>query len=116
MGENSRADLPAPPNHIQQTGSVRSRRNELWQYQLDSLLYPVSITIILAGRLAENYTWDVQIIATRIKTAKLPIFQSEENLQDIFEKMMYLVRLENIREVWVQGEKVHSRTIVLNEI
>jgi guanine deaminase len=61
------------------------------------------------GRLAENYTWDVQIIDTRIKTAKLPIFQSEENLQDIFEKIMYLVRPENIREVWIQGEQVHSR-------
>lgn len=59
------------------------------------------------GRLAENFAWDVQIIDTAVATAKLPIF--EEDLQDVFQKIMYLVRSENIIEVWVQGEKVHSR-------
>ncbi|MEF7493003.1 guanine deaminase [Lysinibacillus sphaericus] len=61
------------------------------------------------GRLQENYTWDVQIIDTKIHSAKLPIFDSQEALHDIFQKIMYLVRPENIREVWVQGNKVHSR-------
>lgn len=61
------------------------------------------------GRLAENYTWDVQIIDTKITSAKLPIFNEKEDLKDVFQKIMYLVRPENIREVWVQGEKVHSR-------
>lgn len=61
------------------------------------------------GRLAENYAWDVQIIDTKLATAKLPIFNDEEDLHDVFQKIMYLVRPENIREVWVQGEKVHSR-------
>lgn len=59
------------------------------------------------GRLAENFAWDVQIIDTTVATAKLPIF--EEDLKDVFQKIMYLVRPENIIEVWVQGEKVHSR-------
>ncbi|MDI2588785.1 guanine deaminase [Psychrobacillus sp. NEAU-3TGS] len=61
------------------------------------------------GRLTENYAWDVQIIDTKLATAKLPIFNEEEDLDDVFQKIMYLVRPENIREVWVQGEKVHSR-------
>ncbi|GGA28624.1 guanine deaminase [Psychrobacillus lasiicapitis] len=61
------------------------------------------------GRLAEKYAWDVQIIDTKLATAKLPIFNVEEDLSDVFQKIMYLVRPENIREVWVQGEKVHSR-------
>lgn len=61
------------------------------------------------GRLAENYAWDAQIIDTKLATAKLPIFNDEEDLHDVFQKIMYLVRPENIREVWVQGEKVHSR-------
>lgn len=61
------------------------------------------------GRLQENYTWDVQIIDTKIPTAKLPIFDQKEDLLDIFQKIMYLVRPENIREVWVQGSKVHAR-------
>lgn len=62
------------------------------------------------GRLEENYAWDVQIIDTLLPSARLPIFNSNEDLNDVFQKIMYLVRPENIREVWVQGEKVHSRT------
>ena len=61
------------------------------------------------GRLAENYTWDIQIIDTKIASAKLPIFNEHEDLNDVFQKIMYLTRPENIREVWIQGEKVHSR-------
>ncbi|MCH7323509.1 guanine deaminase [Solibacillus sp. MA9] len=63
------------------------------------------------GRLQENYAWDVQIIDTKIASAKLPIFDANENLTDIFQKIMYLVRPENILEVWVQGNKVHNRTV-----
>ena len=62
------------------------------------------------GRLQENYTWDVQIIDTKAPTAKLPIFSEAEDLDDIFQKILYLVRPDNISEVWVQGEKVHSRS------
>lgn len=61
------------------------------------------------GRLEENYTWDVQIIDTTVPSSKLPIFDKSESLHDIFQKIMYLTRPENIREVWVQGERVHSR-------
>lgn len=61
------------------------------------------------GRIEENYAWDVQIIDTKCPTAKLPIFNENEDLHDVFQKILYLVRPENIREVWVQGEKVHSR-------
>ncbi|MFD5021904.1 guanine deaminase [Paenibacillus sp. NPDC058367] len=61
------------------------------------------------GRILEGYTWDVQIIDTKLPSAKLPIFDGNEDLENVFQKMMYLARPENIREVWVQGEKVHSR-------
>ncbi|MNJ32879.1 guanine deaminase [compost metagenome] len=61
------------------------------------------------GRIEENYAWDVQVIDTKLPSAKLPIFNENENLDDVFQKMMYLIRPEHIREVWVQGEKVHSR-------
>ncbi|GAA0136948.1 guanine deaminase [Paenibacillus sp. YSY-4.3] len=61
------------------------------------------------GRIEENYAWDVQVIDTKLPSAKLPIFNENENLDDVFQKMIYLVRPEHIREVWVQGEKVHSR-------
>ena len=45
-----------------------------------------------------------------IRSARLSIFTENEALDDIFQKIMYLVRPEHIREVWVQGEKVHSRS------
>lgn len=61
------------------------------------------------GRLTENYVWDVQIIDTTVATAKLPIYTENEDLHDVFQKIMYLVRPESICEVWVQGVKVHSR-------
>ncbi|WP_423800928.1 guanine deaminase [Neobacillus sp. SAB-20_R2A] len=61
------------------------------------------------GRLEENYAWDIQIIDTTIETARLPLYDTEEKLHDIFQKILYLARPENIREVWVQGEKVHKR-------
>jgi len=61
------------------------------------------------GRLEEGYAWDVQVIDTTVFSAKLPIYDKNEPLQDSFQKIMYLARPENIREVWVQGEKVHMR-------
>ncbi|MEC0090232.1 guanine deaminase [Paenibacillus macquariensis] len=63
------------------------------------------------GRLEANYAWDVQIIDTTLASAKLPIYQANEDLHDVFQKIMYLARPENIREVWVQGEQVHSRML-----
>lgn len=60
------------------------------------------------GRIQEDYTWDVQIVDTKQAMLPLPIFE-EEALIDTFQKMMYLTRPEHIREVWVQGEKVHSK-------
>ena len=61
------------------------------------------------GRIQENYAWDVQIIDTKCPSAKLPIFNENEDLHDVFQKIMYLVRPEHIREVWVQGNQVHTR-------
>lgn len=61
------------------------------------------------GRIQENYAWDVQIIDTKLPSAKLPIFNANEDLHDVFQKIMYLARPEHIRQVWVQGEMVHSR-------
>lgn len=61
------------------------------------------------GRLAPGYAWDAQVVDTKIQTARLPIFNENEDLKDIFQKILYLTRPENIREVWVQGSKVHER-------
>lgn len=59
------------------------------------------------GKIEENFAWDVQIINTTLPTAKLPIFN--DPIEDVFHKILYLARPENISEVWVQGELVHRR-------
>ncbi|WP_217595588.1 guanine deaminase [Cohnella sp. GbtcB17] len=61
------------------------------------------------GRLAEGYAWDAQIVDIALSGAKLPVFGADVPPQEIFQKIMYLARPENIREVWVQGERVHQR-------
>ena len=43
---NLRGNLPITPDHTRQTGYVKSRRSDFWQYQIDSLEYPVAITMI----------------------------------------------------------------------
>ncbi len=60
------------------------------------------------GRLAEGYAWDAQCIDPSIESARIPLFDADEPLLDIFQKIMYLARPQNIRSVWVQGELVHS--------
>lgn len=64
----------------------------------DSLSLPI-------GKLAVDYAWDVQILDSK----ELPIFSDDEPLMDIFQKILYLSRPENIEEVWVQGRKVHDK-------
>ncbi|WJY27257.1 guanine deaminase [Sporosarcina trichiuri] len=61
------------------------------------------------GRLETGYAWDVQRIDPSLHSARLPLYDRDEPLIDVFQKMMYLVRPEHIRQVWVQGELVHSR-------
>ncbi len=84
--------------------ALRSIRHSIWQRPAagSSLSLPI-------GRIQERYAWDVQVIDTSIPSAKLPIFDEHEDVHDIFQKIMYLARPEHIREVWVQGDKVHSR-------
>jgi serine protease AprX len=45
---NFRGENPVNPDHIRQSGQLYSTRDqELWQYQIDSLSYPVSVTMII---------------------------------------------------------------------
>ncbi|AIQ65483.1 chlorohydrolase [Paenibacillus stellifer] len=62
------------------------------------------------GRLAEGYAWDVQIIDLTAGGMKLPVFGGGDSKRELFQRIMYLCRPEHIREVWVQGEMVHSRS------
>lgn len=61
------------------------------------------------GQLVEGCAWDVQVVDTAQPDARLPIFDSDEPLEIIFQKVLYLATHENIREVWVQGRQVVGR-------
>ena len=49
------------------------------------------------GRLEEGYAWDVQMIDVNVPHAKLPIFWASTDLYEVFEKIIFLARHENIR-------------------
>ncbi|WP_102029125.1 guanine deaminase [Salirhabdus sp. Marseille-P4669] len=98
-------DTTLPPDK-RGVADSRLTMNEAFYYATagggESLSLPV-------GRLEKDYAWDVQIVDTKAKENKLPIFDANEDLYDIFQKIMYHVKPVNIAEVWVQGEKVVSR-------
>lgn len=57
------------------------------------------------GRLEEGYCFDAQVI----DTTSLPIFDATEPLEDLFQKILYLTRPEQIQQVFVQGECVYRK-------
>lgn len=61
------------------------------------------------GSLSEGFAWDALVIDTRAEGAKIPLFDSEENLDDIFQKIIYGTTPANIKQVWVQGALVHEQ-------
>lgn len=61
------------------------------------------------GKLAKGYAWDALVIKTDVPEARLPIFDQEEALMDIFQKIIYMSQAANIRNVWVQGQLVHTK-------
>lgn len=60
------------------------------------------------GRLAEQYAFDAQVIDTTVAQASMPIFDENEPLEDIFQKLLYLTKRENIVSVWVQGKQINE--------
>ena len=96
-------DLPSDQRGVNES---RITLNQAFYYLTagggESLSLPI-------GRLEEGYAWDVQRINTVVPTARLPLFDDEIDLDILFQKILYLVRPENIQDVWVQGELVHSR-------
>lgn len=93
-----------PSLNIQDRGTPQSRisLNEAFYFATvgggESLGLPI-------GRISRGYAWDVQII----DTTTLPIFDENEHLLEIFQKIIYLTTAEHIKEVWIQGNKVHSK-------
>ena len=56
------------------------------------------------GELKEGYSWDIQVVSTE----HLPIFGTE-TLEETFQKLIYLMKPEQIREVWVQDQLVYKQ-------
>lgn len=87
------------------TKHARITANEAFYFATAGGGESVSLPI---GRLAENYAFDAQVIDTTIPQASMPIFEQTEPLEDIFHKLLYLTKRENIVSVWVQGKKING--------
>ncbi|WP_088103775.1 S8 family serine peptidase [Halalkalibacter urbisdiaboli] len=56
---NMRGDVPTTPRHIRQIAYLQSSRDQqLWQYQVQSLAYPISLTMLLDN---ENSDFDLYV-------------------------------------------------------
>ncbi|MGF2144493.1 guanine deaminase [Vagococcus fluvialis] len=56
------------------------------------------------GELKEGFTWDAQVVSTH----HLPVF-GEDTLEETFQKLIYLIKPEQIKEVWVQDQLVYKQ-------
>ncbi|MEQ7220888.1 guanine deaminase [Vagococcus fluvialis] len=56
------------------------------------------------GELKEGFTWDAQVVSTH----HLPVF-GEDTLEETFQKLIYLMKPEQIKEVWVQDQLVYKQ-------
>lgn len=54
--------------------------------------------------LKEGFTWDVQVVSTH----HLPVF-GEDTLEETFQKLIYIMKPEQIKEVWVQDQLVYKQ-------
>lgn len=55
------------------------------------------------GKLEEGYIFDAQIVDTK---ENIPRFYDEKHDEDLLHKVLLLAQTVNIKEVWVQGEKI----------
>lgn len=56
------------------------------------------------GKLEKGYSFDIQIVDTE---KNIPSFYPEKNKEDVLHKVLLLADSSNIKEVWVQGNKVY---------
>ncbi|WP_430610045.1 guanine deaminase [Enterococcus sp. DIV0876] len=61
------------------------------------------------GVIKEGYAFDVQVIDSQCKDNPLPDFGVFTTPEARLQKILYLATMQNIRQVWVQGKKVHEK-------
>lgn len=88
------------------TGDRRGRGNSA--ITLNNAFYAATVGGGIAldlpiGKLENGYAFDVQIIDL---SKNIPLFYPEKKDEDLFHKILLLSESQNIKEVWVQGEKV----------
>lgn len=54
------------------------------------------------GRLEKGYAFDMQVV----NTESIPIFYEEKNPEDLLHKILLLSESSDIKEVWIQGQKI----------
>lgn len=85
---------------------VRGRRES--SITLNNAFYSATVAAGIAldlpiGKLEKGYSFDVQIIDIN---NNIPRFYKEKNIEDLLHKILLLSESSNIKEVWVQGNRV----------
>ena len=70
---------------------------------LKTRYYSWEISDLPIGKLEKGYSFDVQIIDIN---NNIPRFYKEKNIEDLLHKILLLSESSNIKEVWVQGNRV----------
>lgn len=85
---------------------VRGRKES--SITLNNAFYSATVAAGIAldlpiGKLEKGYSFDVQIIDIN---NNIPRFYKEKNIEDLLHKILLLSESSNIKEVWVQGNRV----------
>lgn len=85
---------------------VRGRKDS--SITLNNAFYSATVAAGIAldlpiGRLEKGYSFDIQIIDIN---NNIPRFYKEKNIEDLLHKILLLSESSNIKEVWVQGNRV----------
>jgi len=88
------------------TKDVRGRRNSA--LTLNNALYMATVAGGKAlglplGKLEAGYIFDAQVVNTK---ENIPRFYEEKHEEDLLHKVLLLAQTINVKEVWVQGERI----------
>lgn len=61
------------------------------------------------GKFEKGYAFDAQVIDTQATYNSIQSFDEQDSLTDTFERIIYRANTENVKQVYVQGDLVHTR-------
>ncbi|ORC90147.1 guanine deaminase [Trypanosoma theileri] len=60
------------------------------------------------GKFAPGYAFDCLVVDVNAPGSNVRVFDSEDSLEDVFQKIVYNATTANIKQTWVNGKLVHQ--------